>query len=44
MKSELDKILFSMSVLLIVVVSIPLALAPDQAADFVTDLYDWIAS
>lgn len=40
---ELDKILFWLSVTLILLVCIPMALAPERASDLVTSVYNWIA-
>ena len=40
---KVDSVLFNATVALIVATCLPIALAPEQAAEFVTGIYDWIA-
>ena len=40
---QVDTVLFAATAALIMATCVPIALAPDQAEVFVTDVYDWIA-
>jgi BCCT family betaine/carnitine transporter len=42
-KPEIDRVLFSTSLILLLLVGAPMVLTPVQTAEFVAQLYDWIA-
>lgn len=44
MEPSVDRVIFSASVLLLVIVGAPMLVAPDVSGARITDLYDWIAS